>query len=339
MQPRWDQVLVSESEWIQCTKCGDKPRGQPTMYCTGCKKAHGNWKPNMMGLILQARQSYSEQRGLVENVMGQNNQVKQRISLAKRRTAELDAAKGKAAVARLDAFQKRETAETALARKNPSTAAIAKRQAAELFDDVERLFQQQVVVAREADDAEAEAAMAEAEATALEDSVRSSDADVAALRREVDRLKSVLVDAVVRRGGGGGGAAGAFAPAPMMHSPISPSSPPRPANVTTSDVWAHIQRAQANRQQQLQQQQQQAPYYAAPAPAHASPYGQPQAPYGQPQSPVAQHAGAAQPIHINIGGAAPLPPGAYFVPSGGAPPVPPPGYAAVPVYAPQAASY
>jgi len=272
----------------------------------------------MMGLIVNARQSYSEQRGLLEHTVNKNKAVKQQLALAKRRTDELENIKGKAAVAKLDADKGRDAAETALARKNPATAVVAKQQAAEMFDEVEKLMQQQVDAARAAEDAEADAAAVEAEATALEETVKAAEADAASLRRDVQRLKDVLVDVVTRSRGGAGGAA----PPNLPVGQVGQAPPQQTAN----DVWSHIQRAQQQRQgQNAARQPQLAGYVPVPA-AQAYP---PQSPVGHQQSP----------ININIGGggggmAQGAPPGAYFVQGGGQPPQAPPGYAAVPVYSP-----
>lgn len=256
----------------------------------------------MMGLILNARQSYSEQRGLLDNVVAKNKATKQRIVLANKQSSELETAKGRAAVAKLEAVSRRDGA-TAIADRNPQTSAAAKRQAAELFDEVEALFAQQVAAARDADDAEAEAAALEAELVALEEMVKAEEADINGLRRETQRMKDVLVDVVARRGGSNGSGAAAA----------------RTPQQTANDVWGHIQRAQAQRQPQL------AGFMPVPIP------GQYPAPYPPQQSPININIGGAQ-----AGGGMPaMPPGAYFVPGASGPPTAPPGFAAVPVYGQQ----
>jgi hypothetical protein len=191
----WVNVSNLQSNWVQCKKCGTKPRGQPAMACSKCKSCHGEWSPNPLGLLIQAQQHHhavAKQLGAAQSQLGTMRKNKSDLS---KEIQTLESQLRDAEDATKRAELERDAAELKGMRKGPATRARGSALVGKTLDEVENLTKQLTEATENAGRAQGEVEKAQVNVSRLEESTLGLDADVRALHSENDRLKEALLDA------------------------------------------------------------------------------------------------------------------------------------------------
>eukprot|EP01084_Bolivina_argentea_P071375 129805_1 len=189
----WVQIHKATDEWSQCTKCGHRPRGQPAMACSGCKKVHGDFTPNPYGLYLTVaqrrflwQQALQKQKEAERQLEADNGAQKKALDSLRPQALKVAAAKN------AGLLEQREKA-LKVAIPGPATKARSNAEIGTCLDEVERLAREAVRHGEEKAAAQARHDGLVNERTNLQDGISAAEIELRAMKAEAERLKEALL--------------------------------------------------------------------------------------------------------------------------------------------------